>query len=214
MGPRPEPAERVTRARRGAARSGDSKTQGRAQHAPPPTAGAAEGGATGEGSTLSNNVTDAGSTTATRSKPDKRQNAGDSRDTPQQHSMTLGTSCGIFDRLGYSKEGDVNDNIPFGTQDSRHDGEGAEDQDNGDPDAGTKYDRRDEGPQDLPPRAQDATMDRTADAGTTTNNWEFDTRPAKHTSTTFDKRQSNGDSQNMAQRPRMTPDTAWDILER
>jgi hypothetical protein len=96
--------------------------------------------------------------------------------------MTLGTTCGIFDRLGYSKEGDANDNISFGTKDRRNDGERAEAQDNGAPGAGATYGRPDEGPQD------------------TTNNREIDARTANHTSNASDKSQNNGDSRNMAQR--------------
>jgi len=90
-------------------------------------------------------VNDAGPTDDMRSKPDKRQSTGDSRDTAQQHRMTLGTASCIFDSLGYSKEDYTNDTISFGIKDRRNDGKRPEAQDNGAPGAGTTYGRTDEG---------------------------------------------------------------------
>ena len=72
---------------------------GGAQHALRPAPGATAGEASGEGPTPSTTVQDAGPTDNKRSRPDKRQNTGDSGDTSQQHRMTLGTACGIFTRL-------------------------------------------------------------------------------------------------------------------
>jgi hypothetical protein len=103
---------------------------GGTQHASLPEPGATAGETSGEGPTPSTTVQDPGPMHDTYSRPDTRQNTGDSGDTVKQHCMTLVTDCGIFTRLRHSTEDDVIDNISFERQDQRKQEKHADDKDN------------------------------------------------------------------------------------
>jgi hypothetical protein len=85
------------------------------QHTPRPAPGTAARQPADKGQTPTT-VQDGGLSANTNSKPDKRQNTGESGDSAEQNRTTLGTASCILTRLRYSKENGDSDKILSGIQ--------------------------------------------------------------------------------------------------